>query len=68
MMADRAGTALASRAGMMMKIALAMLLGALGGLLAAASTRLNPEQVTVGNDARAVVIVQAAWQDLRHHR
>ena len=68
MTADRAGTALASRAGMMMKIALAMLLGVLGGLLAATSTWLSPDQVTVGNDARAVVIVQAAWQDLRHHR
>ena len=52
----------------MMMIVLAVLLGVLSGLVAAVSTWLDPAQVTLNHDVRAVVIVHAAWQDLRHGR
>jgi hypothetical protein len=49
-------------------ILLAILLGALGGLLAAGSTWPEPAQMTLSHDARALVIVQSAWQGARPAR
>lgn len=65
MTSGRAGTPLEWQEGMATKIAIAVLLGALGGLLAAASSRLSP-QVTYVDDPRAVVVVRAAWQGVFH--
>jgi hypothetical protein len=48
------------------KIAIALLLGALGGLLAAAGTRLTPTHMTSLDNSRAAFIVQTAWQGFCH--
>jgi hypothetical protein len=67
MAGNRDGTPLEPLAGMAAKIALAVLLGALGGLLAAASDQLGSARAAL-DGAKVVFIVQTAWQGVCHQR